>query len=117
MPYVASIGTHLRCWGAPQHRVPGDDEDAITRAVEAGRAALTSGGAVERVVLVSGGLKAKGHPPGATGVAQCVELFAQLRGEAINQVDGSRIALAHNIGGPTAVSAVTTLEGVANGAG
>ena len=59
----------------------------------------------------SGGLKSKGHPPGATGVAQCVELFAQLRGEAVNQVDGARIALAHNIGGPTAVSAVTILEG------
>jgi len=59
----------------------------------------------------SGGLKAKGHPPGATGVAQCVELFEQLRGEAANQVDGARIALAHNIGGPTAVSAVTILEG------
>jgi acetyl-CoA C-acetyltransferase len=65
----------------------------------------------------SGGLKAKGHPPGATGVAQCVELFAQLRGEAANQVDGARVALAHNIGGPTAVSAVTILEGSANGAG
>jgi acetyl-CoA C-acetyltransferase len=64
----------------------------------------------------SGGLKAKGHPPGATGVAQCVELFAQLRGEAANQVDGARVALAHNIGGPTAVSAVTILEGSANGA-
>ena len=63
----------------------------------------------------SGGLKAKGHPPGATGVAQCVELFEQLRGEAANQVDGARIALAHNIGGPTAVSAVTILEGSANG--
>lgn len=59
----------------------------------------------------SGGLKAKGHPPGATGVAQCVELFGQLRGEAVNQVDGARIGLAHNIGGPTAVSAVTILEG------
>jgi acetyl-CoA C-acetyltransferase len=59
----------------------------------------------------SGGLKAKGHPPGATGVAQCVELYEQLRGEASNQVDGARIALAHNIGGPTAVSAVTVLEG------
>jgi acetyl-CoA C-acetyltransferase len=65
----------------------------------------------------SGGLKAKGHPPGATGVAQCVELFAQLRGEAANQVDGARVALAHNIGGPTAVSAVTILEGSVNGAG
>jgi acetyl-CoA C-acetyltransferase len=58
----------------------------------------------------SGGLKAKGHPPGATGVAQCVELFEQLRGESTNQVDGARWALAHNIGGPTAVSAVTILS-------
>jgi acetyl-CoA C-acetyltransferase len=58
----------------------------------------------------SGGLKAKGHPPGATGVAQCVELFEQLRGTAANQVDGAKIALAHNIGGPTAVSAVTVLS-------
>jgi uncharacterized OB-fold protein len=53
MPYVASIGSYLPCWGSPQHRVPGDDEDAVTLAVEAGRAALESGGAVERVVLVS----------------------------------------------------------------
>ncbi|GFG51192.1 DNA-binding protein [Mycolicibacterium agri] len=53
MPYVASIGTYLPCWGTPQHRVAGDDEDAITLAVEAGRAALSLGGAVERVVLVS----------------------------------------------------------------
>lgn len=58
----------------------------------------------------SGGLKAKGHPPGATGVAQCYELFNQLRGEAENQVDGARLGLAHNIGGPTAVSAVTILS-------
>ncbi|MFZ0717863.1 thiolase C-terminal domain-containing protein [Mycobacterium sp.] len=58
----------------------------------------------------SGGLKAKGHPPGATGVAQCYELFNQLRGEAENQVDSARIALAHNIGGPTAVAAVTVLS-------
>jgi uncharacterized OB-fold protein len=53
MPYVASIGTYLPCWGAPGHRVAGDDEDAITLAVEAGRAALIASGAVERVVLVS----------------------------------------------------------------
>ncbi|MDF2584787.1 MAG: putative nucleic-acid-binding protein containing a Zn-ribbon, partial [Mycobacterium sp.] len=53
MPYVSSIGTYLPCWGTRTHRVPGDDEDAITLAVEAGRAALESGGAVERVVLVS----------------------------------------------------------------
>ena len=53
----------------------------------------------------SGGLKSKGHPPGATEIAQCVELFEQLRGDACNEVDGPRIALAHNIGAPTAVSA------------
>ncbi|WP_286958416.1 MULTISPECIES: thiolase C-terminal domain-containing protein [Arsenicicoccus] len=70
--------------------------------------ATTVGGA--RPVNASGGLKAKGHPPGATGVAQCVELFEQLRGDASNQVDGVRTALAHNIGGPTAVSAVTVLS-------
>lgn len=58
----------------------------------------------------SGGLKAKGHPPGATGVAQCVELFEQLRGEAANQVDGARTGLAHNVGGPTAASAITVLS-------
>ena len=60
-------------------------------------------------VNTSGGLKSKGHPPGATGVAQCYELFNQLRGTAVNQVDAPRYALAHNVGGPTAVSAVTIL--------
>jgi acetyl-CoA C-acetyltransferase len=58
----------------------------------------------------SGGLKAKGHPPGATGVAQCFEIFEQLRGESTNQVDGATIGLTHNIGGPTAVSAITILS-------
>lgn len=53
MPYVASIGTYLPCWGSTQHRVVGDDEDAITLAVEAGRAALSSGDPAQRVVLVS----------------------------------------------------------------
>lgn len=53
MPYVASIGTYLPCWGTPSRRVAGDDEDAITLAVEAGRAALAGSTAVERVVLVS----------------------------------------------------------------
>ncbi|MEB3030139.1 OB-fold domain-containing protein [[Mycobacterium] nativiensis] len=53
MPHVASIGTYLPCWGTPLCRIAGDDEDAITLAVEAGRAALADGGAVERLVLVS----------------------------------------------------------------
>lgn len=70
--------------------------------------ATSVGGSIP--VNPSGGLKAKGHPPGATGVAQCVELFEQLRGHAANQVDEARHALAHNIGGPTAVSAVSVLS-------
>jgi uncharacterized protein len=53
MPYVASIGTYLPCWGTAERRTPGDDEDAITLAVEAGRAALAGSAAAERVVLVS----------------------------------------------------------------
>jgi uncharacterized protein len=53
MPYVSVVGTYLPCWGTPHQRVAGDDEDAITLAVEAGRAALDGGAAVERVVLVS----------------------------------------------------------------
>ncbi len=53
MPYVSAVGTYLPCWGSPLHRVAGEDEDAVTLAVEAGRAALSTGGSVERVVLVS----------------------------------------------------------------
>ncbi len=44
-------------------------------------------------------------------IAQCVEVFEQLRGDACNQIDRARIPMAHNIGDPTAVSAVTMLEG------
>lgn len=62
-------------------------------------------------VDASGRLKAKGPPPGTAGVTQCVEPFVQLCGGPVNQVEGTRIALAHNIGGSTAVSAVTVLEG------
>ncbi|PWW63396.1 acetyl-CoA acetyltransferase [Actinokineospora spheciospongiae] len=51
------------------------------------------------VVNPSGGLISKGHPLGATGLAQCSELTWQLRGTADKrQVDGARIALQHNIG-------------------
>ncbi|WP_456486227.1 thiolase domain-containing protein [Candidatus Alkanophaga liquidiphilum] len=55
---------------------------------------------------LSGGLKAKGHPIGATGVAQCAEIFWQLRGEAHVQAEGAEVGLTHNIGGPTAASCV-----------
>ncbi len=51
------------------------------------------------VVNPSGGLISKGHPLGATGLAQCAELVWQLRGEAGDrQVDGARTALSHNHG-------------------
>jgi acetyl-CoA acetyltransferase len=47
----------------------------------------------------SGGLLSKGHPLGATGLAQCTELVQQLRGTAEKrQVDGARLALQHNLG-------------------
>ena len=47
----------------------------------------------------SGGLLSKGHPLGATGLAQCTELVQQLRGRAEQrQVDGARLALQHNLG-------------------
>ncbi|HKT04082.1 MAG TPA: beta-ketoacyl synthase N-terminal-like domain-containing protein [Rugosimonospora sp.] len=51
------------------------------------------------VVNPSGGLISKGHPLGATGLAQCAELAWQLRGEAGDrQVPGARLGLAHNLG-------------------
>lgn len=51
------------------------------------------------VINPSGGLISKGHPLGATGLAQCTELCWQLRGEADKrQVPGARVALQHNIG-------------------
>jgi len=51
-------------------------------------------------VCTRGGLKARGHPVGATGVYQLVEVVQQLRGECgKTQVDGARIGMAQNIGG------------------
>ena len=59
--------------------------------------AVTYGG--QWVVNPSGGLISKGHPLGATGLAQCSELNWQLRGEAEKrQVAGAKVALQHNIG-------------------
>lgn len=51
------------------------------------------------VVNPSGGLMSKGHPIGATGLAQCAELVWHLRGEAEErQVQGAKVALQHNLG-------------------
>jgi acetyl-CoA acetyltransferase len=62
------------------------------------REATTYGGDAP-VVNPSGGLISKGHPLGATGLAQCSELTWQLRGQAdARQVEGAEVALQHNIG-------------------
>jgi acetyl-CoA C-acetyltransferase len=59
----------------------------------------------------SGGLKSKGHPVGATGVAQVVEAVNQLRGEAgQRQIKNARTALTQNMGGSGASSIIHILE-------
>jgi len=76
-------------------------------AAAAGRTAL--GGEIP--VNPSGGLKAKGHPIGATGAAQIVELTEQLRGEAGERsVEDAEVGLAHNLGGDAATTVVSVLE-------
>lgn len=73
------------------------------QAAESGYTAL--GGT--RPVNTSGGLKAKGHPVGATGIAQAIEIFEQLRGEAGDrQVTDAHIGAAQNMGGSGASSVV-----------
>ncbi len=63
-------------------------------------------------VNTSGGLKAKGHPVGATGTAQAYEIYLQLTGQADKrQVKGARIGLTHNVGGSGATAAVHIYKG------
>lgn len=65
----------------------------------------------ELPVNPSGGLKAKGHPVGATGVGQVVEVYEQLHGEAGGrQVGDARIALTHNVGATGGSCAVHIFE-------
>ncbi len=62
-------------------------------------------------VNTSGGLKSKGHPVGATGVAQIVEVIEQLRGESgKRQVEGAKRALTQNMGGSGGSAVVHILE-------
>jgi len=63
-------------------------------------------------VNTDGGLKAAGHPVGATGVKQISELVKQLRGQAEKgrQVSGAEVGLAHNVGGSGATAVVTILS-------
>ncbi|WP_255149540.1 thiolase C-terminal domain-containing protein [Halorarius halobius] len=65
----------------------------------------------DRPINPSGGLKAKGHPIGATGTAQVVELTEQLRGTVGDrQVEGADTAAAHNLGGDAATTVVSVME-------
>jgi acetyl-CoA C-acetyltransferase len=62
-------------------------------------------------ICTMGGLKARGHPVGATGVYQVVEVAQQLRGEAgTNQIPGARLGMAQNIGGSGATVITHILE-------
>ena len=63
-----------------------------------------------RPINTSGGLKAKGHPVGATGVSQICDLVKQIRGEAGElQIPRARVGLAENLGGSGATCVVTIL--------
>ncbi len=75
-------------------------------AVAQGRTKATG----DKPVNTSGGLLSRGHPIGATGVAQIYQLVQQLRGTAPNQVENARLALAQNLGGTGSYSTVHILE-------
>jgi acetyl-CoA C-acetyltransferase len=75
------------------------------------RGETTLGKTNKLVVNPSGGLKGCGHPVGATGVKQVVELVDQLLGRAgVRQVEGIKIGLAHNVGGSGATAVVHILK-------
>jgi acetyl-CoA C-acetyltransferase len=81
---------------------PGEGAKALRK----GRTALNG----DIPINPSGGLKARGHPVGASGLAQLVELVWQLRGEAgKRQVDNASVGLAQSIGGLGANNLVTIL--------
>ncbi len=76
-------------------------------AAESGATAI--GGKIP--VNTSGGLKSKGHPVGASGVSQAVEIVEQLRGEAgARQVKGAKLGMTQNMGGTGASAVVHILE-------
>jgi acetyl-CoA C-acetyltransferase len=65
----------------------------------------------EKPVNVSGGLKSKGHPVGATGAAQAIEIVKQLRGEAgERQIEQARVGMTQNMGGSGASTVVHVFE-------
>lgn len=78
------------------------------KALKEGKTAI--GGQIP--INTSGGLKAKGHPIGATGLSQIYEVVTQIRGEAgQRQVKNAEIGLTHNLGGTAATCVVHILKG------
>jgi acetyl-CoA C-acetyltransferase len=78
-------------------------------AVDEGRTALQG----DRPINTSGGLKAKGHPVGASGIAQVIEVFQQLRGEAGGRQlpnNNLEVGLIHNVGGTGGTCVVNVLR-------
>jgi len=79
------------------------------KAAEQGKTKL--GGKIP--INTSGGLKAAGHPVGATGIKQAIEAVEQLKGTCgARQVKNAKIALAHNIGGSGATAVVSIFKGL-----
>ncbi|MGC8629046.1 MAG: thiolase domain-containing protein [Candidatus Micrarchaeia archaeon] len=79
------------------------------KAIEEGRTQING----DISVNTSGGLKGCGHPVGATGIKQAIEITWQLRGEAEGrQVDGAEIGLTHNVGGSGATAVVHVFKRV-----
>lgn len=124
MPLIAAIDRpFLPCWAIAQQPVVGAAGSDIERARMVPDSAMRQHKSADEAhhnrdhqsrkslpVNSHGGYKAKRHPQGAFGMGQCVELFQQLR-DAVDQDGRARIALAHNIDGPTDASAVTSSEG------
>jgi acetyl-CoA C-acetyltransferase len=78
-------------------------------AAEEGRTAIDG----KSPLNTSGGLKSKGHPVGATGIAQIIELYEQLTGQAgKRQVKNAHIGLAQNMGGSGASCVINILEAI-----
>lgn len=78
------------------------------KAVEDGLTSING----EIPINMSGGLKARGHPPGATGIAQVVEIVTQLRGTAgERQIKDVNIGLTHNLGGTGATAVIHIFQG------
>lgn len=78
------------------------------RDIEANKYTISKG---KIITNPSGGLKACGHPVGATGIKQIVEITQQLRGEAgLRQVKNAKIGLTHNVGGSGAIAVIHILQ-------